>query len=482
MNKKLIIAPVVLTALLVAGYFIDRARSEHESRLSGFFESQPSVASSRIGGRVSRILVHEGDSVKAGQPLVDLEDASYAASYEAQLKASEQANQQYLETARGARQEEVAKALHARDAAAANYDKLRNGSRPEEIASARERAAQAEAQYRKVLSGSRPEEIAAARASADVALAKLQQAERGLTAEERNQLKARLDAALADEVLAKKQSDRTQFLFDQGAVSKQQLDSAESAYQQATARRQDAEQAYHRAQAGTPKEELAQARQGFQQAEAQLRLVRKGSRPEDIEAARQDMLMARQSLALVMKGPREEDLRAAKAQLDQADSAYRELARGNRPEDIAKARAAHDQAVLQAKSTKANLNERVVTASTDAVVDRVLIADGDLVAAGSPVIQLSYPSDIWLRVYLPESQLGKVKVGDAAELLIDGIQGSVAAVVENIATSGEYTPANLQSPEERGKQVFAVRIRLARPDGRVKAGMYATVKRVGQWP
>jgi HlyD family secretion protein len=85
-------------------------------------------------------------------------------------------------------------------------------------------------------------------------------------------------------------------------------------------------------------------------------------------------------------------------------------------------------------------------------------------------------------VYLPESGLSKVKVGDTAELQIDGIDGSVSAVVESIANQGEFTPANLQSPEERGKQVFAVRLRLAKEDRRVKAGMFATVKRVGQWP
>jgi len=128
------------------------------------------------------------------------------------------------------------------------------------------------------------------------------------------------------------------------------------------------------------------------------------------------------------------------------------------------------------------LKERVVYADRDGQVDRVLVADGDLVPVGGPVIQLGYPDDIWLRVYIPEDQLPKVRVGDAAELAVDGVAGVVKGKVESIATSGEFTPVNLQSPEERGNQVFAVRIRLAVPDRRVKAGMYTTVKKVGQWP
>jgi hypothetical protein len=53
--------------------------------------------------------------------------------------------------------------------------------------------------------------------------------------------------------------------------------------------------------------------------------------------------------------------------------------------------------------------------------------------------------------------------------------------VESISTKGEFTPGNLQSPDERALQVFAVRLRLAHPDSRIKAGMYVTVKRVGSW-
>ncbi|HET6383023.1 MAG TPA: HlyD family efflux transporter periplasmic adaptor subunit [Armatimonadota bacterium] len=482
MNPRVIIVPVLVMALLIGGYFIDRSRAQRESLLSGYFESQPTRVSSRLGGRVERILVKEGDVVKAGQTLLELEANSANAGYRGQLQAVEQARQQYLETARGTRREEITRQNEALRAAQANLDLLINGPLPEQIAASRFQLEQTGALYQKALAGSRPEEIASAKAAAAQAFEKYRQAQRGLTNEERAQLKARLDGALANEDFAKKQLDRSTKLFDQGAIAKQDLDRDKSAYDGAVAARRDAQQAYQSAEAGTPPEELAQARDAYKQAEAQLSLVLNGSRKEDIDAARDAMLSARANFQLLLKGSRPEDIRAARATRDGAKALLIELQRGNRPEDIAKARSAVREAALQARSALDNLKERIVCAPNPGIVERILVADGDLVAVGAPVIQEDNPDDIWLRVYLPEAQLAKVRVDDSAELAIDGIPGNVRGVVESIAAHGEFTPANLQSPDERAKQEFAIRIRLAQPDARVKAGMYATVRSVGRWP
>jgi HlyD family secretion protein len=482
MNRRIIGIVVVASVLGIGGYLIDRTRDAKQSLLSGYFESQPTQAASRLEGRVVQILVKEGDAVKAGQPLVRLETNSYAATFGANKMAAEQAKQQYVVTAKGNRPEDIAKQEAAVREAQADLDKLVNGPLPEEIKASRAKLREAQAQYKKMLAGSRPEEIASARAAANVALEKYRQSLRGLTPEEVAELKARYDAAAADEVLQKKQVVRQQVLYDQGAIAKKDLDTTVAAYKEAVAHTQDAKEAYDRAVEGTPKEELAQAREGYRQAQAQLDLTVHGNRKEDIEAARQEMESADQNLKLLLRGSRQEDLRAAQARLDQAKQVLLELQLGNRPEDVAKAKAAAHQAEFQAKSIAETLKEKVVYADRDAQVDRVLVADGDLVAVGAPVIQLGYPDDIWLRVYVPENQLPKVKVGDSADLAVDGVPDVVKGVVESIATSGEFTPVNLQSPEERGNQVFAVRIRLAQPDRRVKAGMYTTVKKVGLWP
>jgi HlyD family secretion protein len=100
---------------------------------------------------------------------------------------------------------------------------------------------------------------------------------------------------------------------------------------------------------------------------------------------------------------------------------------------------------------------------------------GDLVQPGALVIRMANPRDLWVRIYVPEANLARFSVGREVPLQIDGVPEPVPARVESVAPRGEFTPANLQTPEERGKQVFGVRLRLKRPDTRVKAGMYATV-------
>jgi HlyD family secretion protein len=173
---------------------------------------------------------------------------------------------------------------------------------------------------------------------------------------------------------------------------------------------------------------------------------------------------------------------SARARLAEAQAQLTELHHGSRAEDVAQARAAAANADQQARSEMDKVAERQVKAPLTGVVERVLVAVGDLVSAGSPLMRLADPDDIWLRVYLPEEHLAQVKVGDAADLKIDGIGESVPARVDTIATQGEFTPANLQTPGDRGKQVYAIRLRLAHPDPRVKAGMEATVTRMGSWP
>jgi HlyD family secretion protein len=481
MKRRVIIIPVVLALLLTGGWLIDRNRAATESTLSGFFENEPTLTASRIGGRVEKIFVKEGDVVRKGQPLVLMEDKSIQSSVAAQKAAEEQAKENYHEMAAGSRPEDIAKQRDTYESAKATYEKMLNGPRPAEIQAEKAKVEASRAAYKKMLAGSRPQEIAQARAASGAAYQRLQQSERGLTQEERNELKARWDQAVAAEVLAKRNLDRSQVLYSQGAIARQDYDTQVSNSSQARAHTQDAEQTYERAEKGTPKEELAEARESYRQAKAQLDLVLAGNRKEDIEAARANLATEEQNYKLLLEGNRREDIAQAKAQMNEPHDALVELQRGNRWEDVAKAKAAQQQATLQTKSQAENLAERTIVSPIDGRVDRVLAADGDLVAANSNVIQLSDPTDIWVRVYFPEDQLSRVKTGDSADLGVDGVPGEVQGLVESIDQNGQLTPANLQSPDERAKQVFGIRIRLAKPDSRVKAGMYVTVKGLGAW-
>src|SRR6266567_6495987 len=255
--------PVVLLLLIFGGggWYVEAQRARQRSTLSGFFESQPTQVSSRIGGRVSRILVNEGDAVHAGQPLIELDATPARAETASKLAAAEQARQQWREVVNGPRLEEIRKQEAAAAEAAANLTRLRHGPLPEEINQARARLQQAEAQYRKALAGPRPQEIEQARAAERNARARLAQAARGLTPEEKAEAKARLDAAAAQETLARKDAARMEELYRQGAVSHQQSDQAQANLGEAEAKRQEQEEAWGRAREGTPPEELEQARQ-----------------------------------------------------------------------------------------------------------------------------------------------------------------------------------------------------------------------------
>jgi HlyD family secretion protein len=235
-----------------------------------------------------------------------------------------------------------------------------------------------------------------------------------------------------------------------------------------------------RAELGTPREELRAAREAHAEAVARRKLAEAGSRPEDVSAAQAEALASEQEMRLVERGPRTEDIASAKARLAQAQALLDELRAGARRQTVEQAKATARAAGARSAEAKSRAMERIVPAPIDGLVERVSVAVGDLVQAGAALLRMSDPRDVWLRVYVAEAKLAQVAVGDEATLRVDGIAEELPAVVEAIATQGEFTPANLQTAEERGKQVFAVRLKLRKPDARVKAGMYATVLRLGK--
>ena len=478
-NPRALIPIGLVAALLAGGWYVEHQRARERSSLSGFFESRPTQVASRIGGRVSAIKVREGDAVKAGDLLIVLETKPASAETDAKEAQANQARAMAADLRNGPRPEEIRRQEAAVAEATANLERLRNGSRPEEVAAARARADQAQAQYRKVKAGARPQEIAGVRAAERAAYARLQQARRGLTPEERAQARARAEAARYAESLAAKDQERMEYLVREGAESQQRLDRTRTDLQIAHARTTEIQEALNRAEAGTPREELDQSNEAYRQAKAALDLVLAGSRKEDVEAARAEAAAMVDNFKLLQRGSRQEDIRAADARVRSARAQLDEMRAGSRKEQIAAARAGARAAEAQVRAAKANLSEREIRAPQPGVVERVLIAAGDLVHAESPVMRLASQDDIWLRVYMPETGLARVKIGTEATLRIDGVSDEIPAVVDSIAARGEFTPANLQTPDERGKQVFGVRLRLVKPNPNVKAGMFATVRRLG---
>ncbi len=482
MKKRLpgIVILLLILTVGLGGWYINLQRIKERSSLSGFFQSTPANVSSRIGGRISRILANEGDAVHQGQPLILL-DASPQAQQTLALQAqAKQAEAAYLETLHGPRRQDIAAQAAAVKAAQANLELILAGPRHEDIAQARAKLRQANALYQMDINGPRPQQIEQAKAAAKQAQEALKQVLRGPTQEERAEATARYRAAAAQAQLAQQDMHRYLELYQQDAISRQQYDQSVATYQTAQENAIQMQEAMTRTQKGSTKEQIAQAQAAYENAKAALDLIMAGTRPEQIWADKAASEQAREALIELEHGSRPQQIAEATAQLQQQRALLAKLQAGSRHEEIAQSRALEVAANAQARSSEIALREQIVRAPTNGVVDNIPVAIGDLVQSGTSLLRLDTPQDIWLKVYVPERDLALVNVGNTAELRVDGIHGRIEALVESIASQGEFTPANLQTPEDRGKQVFAVKLRLAKPNLDIKPGLYATVLKIGK--
>jgi HlyD family secretion protein len=110
------------------------------------------------------------------------------------------------------------------------------------------------------------------------------------------------------------------------------------------------------------------------------------------------------------------------------------------------------------------------------VLEVLSVKVGDVVATNREVATLLLTNHLWVRVFVPEPWLGRVKLGESAIVRVDALPGrDIPGVIEQIARAAEFTPRNVQTTEERVKQVFGVKVRLDNSSGDLRAGMAADV-------
>lgn len=342
-----------IAAILVIGGFSAayawKSRNPQSLGASGTLEARNISIGSKIGGRVSRVLVREGDRVETNQLLVVFESAEL----EGQLLQA----QGRVEAAR------------------ANLAKMQRGSRPEEIAEANAAS-----------SGYREAELAQARAE--------------------------LERARTDQANAERELQRTEALTTGGAMSQQSLDNA-----------------------------------------------------RDRARAAKALVSAQTNAVSAAEGR----LAAAQAVADKARHGFRS-------EDIASARAELTLAEGQWKEAQARWAEREVRSPAAAVVETMDLRPGDLLPANSIVAQLLEADQLYLMVYVPETHIGAVQIGNTAQIRVDTFPGRVfPARVEQIRQQSEFLPRNVQTREERVHQVVGVKLRVVNADNRLRAGISADV-------
>ncbi len=179
----------------------------------------------------------------------------------------------------------------------------------------------------------------------------------------------------------------------------------------------------------------------------------------DLSVAEGERESAAQSLNLLKEGFRKEDILAGEASLAEAEARLAMLKAGFREEDIRKAEAALAGAKGNQQAAKRAVDELLVRSPADCRVEAIDLRPGDLVPANSPCVSLLDLTRLRVRAFVPESRLALAKLNDKLRLRFDSFPGKLFhGTVTFVSTEGEFTPRNVQTPEERSKQVFRIMV------------------------
>jgi len=215
-------------------------------------------------------------------------------------------------------------------------------------------------------------------------------------------------------------------------------------------------------------------------AQATLTELERGSRTEEVQQGRDQLATANQRLADAQRDldrtkrlfdggavSREALDKAqlafevAQSQHDQAAQAFQLLQIGPRPERIDAQRAAVAAAQGTVQQINAMLANAVIRAPFDGVVTVKDREVGETVSPGAPVLTVTNLDDRWVRIYIPETRIGAVHLGEGATITADTYKGRVyRGAVSFIASEAEFTPKNVQTKDERVKLVYAVKVRI----------------------
>lgn len=150
---------------------------------------------------------------------------------------------------------------------------------------------------------------------------------------------------------------------------------------------------------------------------------------------------------------------------------------------VGQAEAAAEQAQLAVTQAEANLAlldaqiaKLTVTAPADGVILSRLIQPGEVIPAGGTALKLGQLDELLLTVYVPEDRYGQLVLGQSATVTVDSFPDErFTATIVHIADRAEFTPRNVQTVEGRSTTVYAIRLRMANPQGKLKPGMPADV-------
>jgi HlyD family secretion protein len=164
----------------------------------------------------------------------------------------------------------------------------------------------------------------------------------------------------------------------------------------------------------------------------------------------------------------------ASARADQAAQQLSMVVEGPRKEEIELAAARVEQVKQLLKLAQARLAYAQITAPVDGVVLSKNIEVGEYVSPGTPVVTIGDLNQVWLKAYIAETDLGRVKLGQKVAVTTDTYPNKVYnGTIGFIASEAEFTPKNIQTTEERVKLVYRIKIGIENNTHELKPGMPA---------
>ena len=460
-HKPKIIAAVILLAIVaVLLAALLRGAPKNTIAASGMIEATEVTLASKVLAKVKQVTAQEGDHVESDELLVRLDPSDYAA--------------------------QVKQAEGALGAAQARYTEALNGARPEQVDQARAQVAQAEAS----VAGAKSQltlaeenftgsldlagrvEVAqtqynASRAAYQRAQDALQVVKQGARKDQIEQARAAVSQAQAISDEAKIDLGRAQKLYDKGAIPASQLDSARTTAKSTKDQLDQAKARLADLEAGPTPAEVAQAEAAVAQAKAEMDGAAKGLRIAR-EQSSQKLTPAQQLTSSRTQ------YETSQAQLRNAHARLRELLNGTRPEEVEAALSQVEQARAAVSQAQTFLDSTsVVSPIAGAVITRA-VEPGDLATVGSTLMVLADLRTIKLKVYVQEPDYGRITLGQSADVTVDSYPNEVfKGRVTQIAQQAEFTPKEIQTPEQRAKLVYAITITIPNRDGKLKPGMPA---------
>jgi len=439
--RKILPIVLVVVVLAAAGYWYFSTRSANAQTQvltgSGTIEAVEIGLGSETGGKVSEVLVSEGETVSAGQEVVHFDRALLDAQLAQAHTALQQAESNYALVAAGtpaAQREAMAAAaqmeiLQAQQA----IDDL---NRLADVAAAQAQQAVAKADKARddaqelvdnMLGSADPTDVEAARATVVLSRKALEDAQDDFAPYQNK----------AEDNLA-----RAQF--------QARLAAAQKNYDNAVTRLNNITGSANQYDLAVAQANLALAESNLAEAQRQYDKVRSGPDPDKLALAESRLETAKAQLDAAQAEPTSEQLALAESQVEQAQSAV--------------------------NLAQTQLEKTTVTAPTAGIILSRLVEPGEVVAPGGTLLTIVKLDDLSITVYLPEDQYGVVSLGQSAQVTADSFPGQVfEGKVTHIADQAEFTPRNVQTAEGRRTTVFAVKLSVANPEGALKPGMPADV-------